>query len=246
MTNLLEFVITPQLIPQLAIIIVVDLSKLEEMISTLDTLVDNIRERVDTLVSSEKSYLVKETLRQKARSRVGEKHEDISAINPSLVPLLIVGSKYDIFQSLESDRKKVINRFLRLTAHFNGASLVYTSIRSEVTMTRIRTLLSSLSFSTTENFDPVFDFNKPLLIPFGSDNFQIIGVISVEAVKKDLSDLYPHQEAAKFVIPDNPAADPKFKEKDIDLVRAVRDQELEEYRRQIELNTNFESRNSIS
>ena len=40
-----------------------------------------------------------------------------------LIPLAILGTKYDIFQDFEPEKKKIICKTLRFVAHINGASL---------------------------------------------------------------------------------------------------------------------------
>jgi hypothetical protein len=44
-------------------------------------------------------------------------------ITPFLMPLVIVGSKYDLFQDFDSEKRKVICKTLRFIAHIYGASL---------------------------------------------------------------------------------------------------------------------------
>ena len=46
-----------------------------------------------------------------------------------LIPLAILGTKYDIFQDFEPEKKKIICKTLRFVAHTNGASL-HVSIHS--------------------------------------------------------------------------------------------------------------------
>lgn len=82
----------------LAIVLTVDLSQPDEMIATVDTLMENIRERIETLLSRDNNYITKEGMRQRSRQRFGETHEDASDVNPFLVPLLVIGTKHDIFQ----------------------------------------------------------------------------------------------------------------------------------------------------
>ena len=120
-------------------------------------------------------------------------------------------------------------------SHTKGAALYYTTTKSEVTMNRIRSVLSHIAFGTIDAAKAILDPNKALVIPFGSDSFQLIGQISLDSVRSDLIQMFPHQVVSNFVIPDNPAKDPKFGERDIDLVRGVREKELEDYRRQLEL-----------
>jgi dynein light intermediate chain 2 len=216
----------------LSAIIVIDLSRPEEMMATVDTLIEHVREKIDTILATEKHYLLKDTLRQRSKQRVGHQHEDVSDVNPILIPLMIIGSKFDVYQGFPIEKRKAINRYLRLSAHMNGGCLYYCSIRSEVAVNRIKGILNSFTFSPQDPIPASLDTNRPLVIPFGSDSFQLIGTVSLETARKEVTSLYPDQVVSKFVIPDNPAKDPKFKERDVDLVRDIRCQELEDYRRQ--------------
>ena len=49
--------------------------------------------------------------------------QDKDLLDPSLVPLAIIGTKYDIFQDFDPEKKKIICKTLRFVAHTNGASL---------------------------------------------------------------------------------------------------------------------------
>lgn len=102
-------------------------------------------------------------------------------------------------------------------------------------MNRIKSALLHQAFGTEFTARTNLDPNKPLSIPFGQDSYQLIGLISPEAAREQLISLFPDQTAPTIVIPDNPANDPKFAERDIDLIRGVRQKELEDYRRQLEL-----------
>ena len=83
---------------RLVVVLCVDLSQASELIAMVETLIENIRERIDAILSRESNYLTKESLRQQARQRLGESHEDISEMDPLLAPLVIVGTKYDLLQ----------------------------------------------------------------------------------------------------------------------------------------------------
>ena len=131
--------------------------------------------------------------------------------------------------------KQAISRYLRLASHTKGAALFYTSTKSEVTMNRVKNFLCSLAFGNEDQTQAVLDPNKALAVPFGCDSFQLIGQVSLEAARSDVAQTFPNQEAPQFVIPDNPARDSKFAERDIDLVRGVREKELEDHRRRLEL-----------
>lgn len=60
-------------------------------------------------------------------------HEDRTKVQLSLVPIVIMGTKFDVFANkYESAKKKPICQALRYLAHINGADLVFASIREKV------------------------------------------------------------------------------------------------------------------
>lgn len=93
----------------LSIVLVVDLSLPEELMVNTDTLIETSKEKIDSLLAKPENYILKETLRHAMMKRVGEKHEDMNELNLFQVPLLIVGSKYDIFQVLASSHLLLIH-----------------------------------------------------------------------------------------------------------------------------------------
>lgn len=57
-------------------------------------------------------------------------HEDKSRINISYLPIVIVGTKYDVFaNTYEIKLKKMLCDALRYIAHTNGCDLVFASVR---------------------------------------------------------------------------------------------------------------------
>lgn len=225
-------------------ILVIDLSQLNELTTTLDTLTETLREKVETFLAKDKNHHLKEALRQKSRDRIGTNHEDAANIINYPIPLIIIGSHYDKFQELDPESKKLIAVYLRLFAHSIGASLYFSSIKSESSMNKIKNVLISSGFDTSNVLsssvsnqvqqlsDPVLDYHKPLFIPFGRDSYQLIGSSSLDTIKRELINKFP-QVSSGVVIPDNPGRDPKFAERDVDLIRSQRDQELEVFRGRI-------------
>lgn len=95
--------------------------------------------------------------------------QDKELLDPMSVPLAILGTKYDIFQDFEPEKKKIVCKTLRFVAHTNGASLhvrrVHTvfvhkfmlrvvyllqffSNKSDGLVSRIKQLISHLAFGT--------------------------------------------------------------------------------------------------
>ena len=83
-----------------AVYIVVDLSNLGEMWFTLETLLGACRARIESIINDMKQEHpnIRDTLRRQAWERLGEDQPDKNMMDPFLIPLVIVGSKYDVFQ----------------------------------------------------------------------------------------------------------------------------------------------------
>ena len=85
------------------------------------------------------------------------------------------------------------------------------------------------------------DYNKPLIIPAGSDSFSsILGpgaeVPSLEVYRHQFSTHFPAEEegGAGGGAETDPARDPAFQEPEVDMLRLQKDEELERYRREVE------------
>ena len=128
----------------LSVVIVLDLSKPEQLWNCLQIFIEKVsiyhstviagvttvslqlRSRVSTVLREAEPDLVQQ-MRERAWSRFGRDHPDRDLLDPLPLPLAILGSKYDIFQNMEPEKKKMVCRTLRFVAHTNGASL-YVSI----------------------------------------------------------------------------------------------------------------------
>lgn len=51
-------------------------------------------------------------------------------MEPFRIPLVIIGTKFDLYQELDPEKKKVIAKTLRFMAHTYGASLYVSSYSS--------------------------------------------------------------------------------------------------------------------
>jgi hypothetical protein len=92
---------------------------------------------------------------------------DVMSILPT--PILIAGSKYDLFRSFEPEKKKIISRFLRYIAHTRGASLLYTSSKDEVLSNKLKKCLSHHAFRSSALQEFTFDHNKPVCVMAGNN-----------------------------------------------------------------------------
>ncbi|XP_077470222.1 cytoplasmic dynein 2 light intermediate chain 1 [Stigmatopora argus] len=251
LSDLMQIAITATSIRSLSVIVVVDLSAPCALWATLETLLQAAQFHVEQGASQ---------ARQVGKSRTGAKHRapapfaarvlprnypDRELISPFPVPLLIIGSKYDLFQELSSDKRKVVCKTLRFVAHYHAASLVFSSIKSESLMSKTKSFFSHLAFNADMGKTVSFDSTKPFIIPAGSDSLSQIGsppmtdvdITSLHARnpkdlwKKVYERIFPPENTSEKKEVNDPAKDPQYSEQQIDAMRAQKDQELEEYKK---------------
>ena len=76
-------------------------------------------------------------------------HEDSSKVNYSMVPIVILGSKFDQFANqYESRSKKTLCMAMRYIAHQNTCDLVFGSVREKLPSQLYRAVLNSHAFET--------------------------------------------------------------------------------------------------
>ncbi|EGD77689.1 hypothetical protein PTSG_08780 [Salpingoeca rosetta] len=239
-----------QRIRSLCVVLVVDLSQPQQLWTTSEALLSSVRRRIDKVIDdlNRRESKLPAYLKKKSVSRYGDDHPDLPMIQPLLVPLLIVGTKYDVFQNFDSERRKTIARTLRFLAHFHGGSLIFTS-QEESLMVRCRAQLANFAFKIPFNVRSAhFDHNKPLLIPVGADSLESIGAPPQAAGQAALSartplglwkgaftEIFP-QDGVDMDRPEaddktDPAQDTRYKEPAIDEARQRKMQELERYKR---------------
>ncbi|XP_075060246.1 cytoplasmic dynein 2 light intermediate chain 1 [Mixophyes fleayi] len=248
-TSLLDLIpipITSENIGTFSIVLVLDLSKPSELWYTMENLLQATRKHVDKIISDigkSNSKAGSQTMQNIGRS-IPKDHPDKELIDPFPLPLLIIGSKYDIFQELDSEKRKIICKTLRFVAHYYGASLVFTS-KSETHKGVLRSLVNHLAFGQDKSRFVSVDHNKPLVIPAGLDSLNQIGSppasdsdlrqgnvrTPMELWKKIYERIFPPKNTNDSKDIKDPAKDPQYSERDIDAMRSQKDQELEQYKR---------------
>ncbi|XP_052106134.1 cytoplasmic dynein 2 light intermediate chain 1-like [Mytilus californianus] len=247
LSKLMDVPLNPSSLSHTAVAIVIDLSKPKEIWYNLETLLNSAKSRLNTVIEELKSEDpgVKDRLTKQAWERVGADHPDKNLMNPFLVPLIIIGGKYDLFQEFGSEERKVICKTLRFLAHTHGATLQFFSIKQETLVTKMKGLLSHNLFGTTANKTLQTDHNKPIMVPAGLDSLQQIGSpplsekdigrISaknpIELWKHAFAGFFPPESTSNPAIVDDPSKDPQYSEPNIDSLRSQKDEELERYRR---------------
>ncbi|XP_049456398.1 cytoplasmic dynein 2 light intermediate chain 1 [Epinephelus fuscoguttatus] len=251
LSDLVQIPITPVSIRSLSVILVLDLSKPNALWGTMEKLLQAARAQLEK-VSSQAQQVQKakpgakqQTPVHSAARVLPKDYPDRELISPFPVPLLIIGSKYDVFQEFDSDKRKVVSKTLRFVAHYYAASLIFTSIKSESLMSKTKSFFSHLAFGLDRGKTVSSDSTKPLIIPAGSDSFSQIGsppstdvdITSLHAKnpkdlwKKVYERVFPQENTSEQRELKDPAKDPQYSEPQIDAMRAQKDQELEQYKR---------------
>ena len=105
--------------------ITVDLSKLSEVWVVLENIVTYVKQRIKESVkeASKTNPKIKDKLRHALHLRVNS-HPDEGKLEPIVLPTTIIATKYDIFETYEPEKQKIITKSLRFAAHYFGASLI--------------------------------------------------------------------------------------------------------------------------
>uniref|UniRef100_A0A915AFJ7 Cytoplasmic dynein 2 light intermediate chain 1 n=2 Tax=Parascaris univalens TaxID=6257 RepID=A0A915AFJ7_PARUN len=244
--NLMDIPLTSKNIEISSLIIVIDLTRPEEMWNTFYGLIDAARARVDNVLKelNDRDSNAYSRIMHNNKKRLAE-HKDASLLTQFPIPLAVVGAKYDEFQNFESEMRKNICKALRFMAHSNFASLQMFSVKMENLVIRTRALISHLVFDTSVSRSLSVDFNKPLSIPFGADSFEAIGApVSVDSTltkiratnprdmwRDAFNEIFPQKEL-KNELRDDPASDPQYRESEIDKLLEQKLRDLESYIKQ--------------
>jgi dynein light intermediate chain 2 len=104
--------------------------------------------RVKEVISEMKNdhFDVVAQMKRKAKEKYGTGHPDESVLSPLMIPVAIIGTKYDIFQEFDPEKKKIISKTLRYVAHQYGASLFYFSNKSDSMINRCKQLVGHYAF----------------------------------------------------------------------------------------------------
>ncbi|KAF4016262.1 hypothetical protein G4228_008103, partial [Cervus hanglu yarkandensis] len=222
-TSLLDLIsipITSDTLRTFSIVLVLDLSKPNDLWPTMENLLQATKLNVDKVIMKlgKKNSKAASEMRQKMWSNMQKDHPDRELIDPFPIPLVIIGSKYDIFQ--------------------------FTS-KSEALLLKIRGVINQLAFGIDKSKSICVDQNKPLFITAGLDSLSQIGSpplpdndigklharSPMELWKKVYEKLFPPKSINTLKDVRDPAQDPQYAESEVDEMRIQKDQELEQYKR---------------
>lgn len=126
-TKLLETPLAPLKLPKTHVVVMIDLSKPEELWFTLETLTGMLQSHLEIALKSQEAMTqqIEEKLNLIVKANIDQEHPDKDLIKPFPLPLIILGGKYDEFQNFDPEKKKIICKALRFFAHVKGATLQF-------------------------------------------------------------------------------------------------------------------------
>lgn len=255
--DLVSFVLTMDSIRTASVVIVLDLTRPEEMVTVLETLIERILTHVrDNLQGNNlnlNQHLDKQTKERLNYYRhfkednnndesmppnAGQSETTTTTTTAFPIPLTMVGTKYDEFQNMDPEKKKIIVRYLRTMAYYHGAQLVFVSAKSDTLTKRMNNVLEQLAFEPIfyESYDrsevqhwskPAVstNFGKPIMIPFGYDTLDKIGVTGLDEARRSFDAIFTSLPLAEMLtfsssatVDQDPRDDANFGEPELDKV----------------------------
>ncbi|XP_074060993.1 cytoplasmic dynein 2 light intermediate chain 1 isoform X2 [Macrotis lagotis] len=225
-TSLLDLIsipITNETLRTFSLVLVLDLSKPNDLWPTMENLLQVTKSHVDKLIMKlgKTNPKAAAEMKQKIWSNIQKDHPDF-----------------------DSEKRKIICKTLRFVSHYYGATLMFAS-KSEALLLKIRGVINQLAFGIDKSKSISVDQNKPLFIPAGLDSLSQIGSPPVseneigklhaqtpmELWKKVYEKIFPPKSSSTSKETRDPARDPQYAETEVDEMRAQKDQELEHYKK---------------
>lgn len=170
------------------ICIVVDLSSpgnaIDSLLYWLASIREHIQRAMDDLNKTNPQAI--DILKQRAQEKWAQ-HDDRNKINYLWVPVVIVGSKFDVFANqYESLRKRSLCLAMRYIAHSNGCDLVFASVKEKLPTQLFKAMVGRQLFDSSIQARVDKDHNSALNIYAGSDDFLKIGEPEVFLINTQL------------------------------------------------------------
>jgi dynein light intermediate chain 2 len=239
--QLIEVPFRQEGLANLSVVIIVDLSQPDRIWTDLECILTGLKQAYSK--NCNETDVTKK--REETKEKIGLDHPDLSTLELLPFPVVIIGGRYDIFQDLDPEIKKHVCRLLRSVAHTIGAALVFYSNKNAALAKIVRDTLNHLGFTSPANpfKATTVDYNGPIVIPFGGDSWEKIGVTPTNSERFGLmySSQIPQIGQGVPIMADDPAKDPGFLERVIDDMRALREEELMRVLRDTEIRMKFET-----
>mmetsp|Transcript_76125 Transcript_76125/g.215282 ORF Transcript_76125/g.215282 Transcript_76125/m.215282 type:complete len:403 (-) Transcript_76125:90-1298(-) len=257
--DLIAIPVSPGAVGNLVLAVTLDLSEPAGVLAALQKWLELLRNQLQKCYSS----MAKEVGGEKrvealksARKADYENHADKGQLNVFPVNLMIFCCKFDTFVSeTDPEKRKHLCRALRYTAHTNGASLVFTSLKEKGSMNAVRGLLRQTLFGVAakpKDLQDQLEPSKPICVVAGKDSLQGIGAPSGAPSTEQgwhafIASIFP--EAQTMQKGGEKKGDgelvseelSKYAETGVDGMVEQRLEELQQYRRQVERNQRLAS-----
>ncbi|CUG88233.1 dynein light intermediate chain, putative [Bodo saltans] len=256
LSQLSDVVVTPENIHTVVAVIVVDCHDVSTMFESSTYWLKRIDRRAQEIFQKMKAKgsQTPDKMLARAQRSVGEDHPDLSRMRLSGIPTVVVCNRLDIFKG-DSTRLKLMAKTMRHIAHLFGAHLVFSSEQS-ADVTKLRTVLNHLVFQVP--FDPRVigvdpergsvvatpdkDSFRDIGDPYASNmaDFTSTGDSELDRWKAAMDEMFPPSKKSETKMVEDPflkklydTAVDGFGEPTIDSMRKQKDEELEQYRRNL-------------
>lgn len=174
-SKLLEIPITSRNLSNCSIVIVCDLSKPRNILSSLLRWINVAKEIVNKRISDVKAVnaAIITTLKENCMSHYKES-KDASRVKPFEVPLYIILNKFDVYKTYGATEKKLLLQVVRFVGHYYGAS-IFTSSISDITLKEsFRMYCSNIVFCSSMKSMLDINIDRSTTITAGRDDFESI------------------------------------------------------------------------
>eukprot|EP01039_Chlorochromonas_danica_P003360 gene3360-3683_t len=145
--SLAEVILNKNYLGQTTLCIILDLSKphntLTSLLRTLTFLKKVVAKKTEEVQASNVHAL---TALRSMISTAYEGHPDIAKLRPLEVSLLVVGTKYSSFKTLQGGEKKLLLQCMRFVCHYFGASLLCIDLNDPTAREVYRSLMGNIAF----------------------------------------------------------------------------------------------------
>lgn len=125
--NLISTPLSAENIEYTSLIVFLDLTNPSQIPDTVFNLMHNVVEKVTDILKGINNVDPERFDRLEKVINKFKEHKDAASINVLPFPVTFVAARYDQFQNMESEKKKLIYKFIRYVAHINGANIMVAS-----------------------------------------------------------------------------------------------------------------------
>jgi dynein light intermediate chain 2 len=235
LADLIETALNSSKIKDTVVVIAIDLSQPDTAVHFLSfwlkIVSTAVNKALDSLNASDPA-LASQVREQSAFKWEG--HVDSKRVYPIPIPVIIVGTKYDVFGIEESENKKWMCRALRYFAHTNGCDLTFCSYR-EKDFSAVKQIINYQMYSSPKEPKIQADHSKILSIVERQDKLTAIGDPAIpgemsleQAWTMSVEQFFPLKNSITEENNDKELDEiSKYPESKIDALKAQKDEEMQ-------------------